>query len=253
MKKRHYILTAVIAYFVLLIATIPAGPVIDLVNEHTPVTIQGVSGTVWSGKALLITTNNDIKINKTRWSFDLWKLFLGKVAVDVNAQFLDNDITAELGTSFLGRFFINDLYAKVTAEQAGQLANLPLVQLSGIISIDIESARWKQGELPLATGEIRWTDAAVTVADTASLGNVTIQLSESEQQLLNADIKNQGGDIKINGTAGLVPEADYAVDITLLPTASANNNIKQSLGMFAQRQSNGEYTLKKSGSLNQIM
>lgn len=253
MKKRHYILTAVIAYLVLLIITIPARPVIDLINKNTPATIQGVSGTIWSGKALLITTSNDIKINKTQWSFNLWKLFLGKVAVDVNAQFLDNDITAELGTSFLGRFFINDLNAKVTAEQAAELANLPLVQLSGIISLDIESAQWKQGELPIAIGEIRWTDAAVTVADTASLGNVTILLNESEQQLLNADIKNQGGDIKINGTAKLVPQADYAIDIKLVPTASANNNIKQSLGMFAQRQGNGEYTLKKSGSLNQIM
>jgi general secretion pathway protein N len=252
MKKRHYILTAVISYFVLLIATIPAKPVIDLVNKNTPANVQGVSGTLWNGKALLININN-MKIDKTEWSFKLWKLVLGKVAIDINAQFSDNDIIAEVGTSFLGRFFINDLYAEITAQQAAELANLPLVQLSGIISLDIESAQWKQGELPLANGEISWKDAAVTVTDTASLGNVTILLSESDQQLLNAEIKNQGGDIKINGTAGLLPAADYTVDIKLLPTATANNNIKQSLGMFAQRQSNGEYTFKKSGSLNQIM
>ena len=252
MKKRHYISIAVISYFVLLIATIPAKPVTDLVNQNTPARIQGVSGTLWNGRALSININN-ITIDKTEWSFKLWKLLLGKVAVDVDARFLDNDIIAEIGTSFLGRFYINELKAKVDAQQAAEIANLPLVQLSGIISLDIESAQWKQGELPLARGVISWTDAAVTVADTATLGNVTIQLSESDQQPLNADIKNQGGDIRINGTAGLVPEADYSVDITLLPTASANNNIKQSLGMFAQRQNNGEYTLKKSGSLKQIM
>ena len=252
MKKRHYILTAVISYLALLIATIPAMPVIDLVNKNTPANVQGVSGTLWNGKALLIDINN-IKIDNTEWSFNLWKLFLGKIAIDINAQFLDNDIIAETGSSFLGRFFINDLYAKVPAQQAAELANLPLVQLSGIISLDIESAQWKQGELPLANGEITWRDAAVTVADTASLGNVTILLSESDQQLLNAEIKNQGGDIKINGTAGLLPVADYTVDIKLLPTATANNNIKQTLGMFAQRQNKGEYTLKKTGSLNQIM
>ena len=252
MKKRHYILTAVISYVVLLIATIPAKPVIDLVNRNTPANVQGVSGTLWDGRALLISINN-INIDRTEWSFKLWKLFIGKVAVNINTQFSDNDINAEIGTSFLGRFFINDLYARVDAQQVAELANLPLVQLSGIISLDIESAQWKQGELPLANGEISWRDAAVTVADTASLGNVTILISESDQQLLTAEINNQGGDIKINGTAGLVPEADYTVDIKLLPTATANNNIKQSLGMFAQRQSNGEYTLNKTGSLNQIM
>lgn len=253
MKKRHYILTAVISYFVLLIATIPAKPVTDLVNKNTPVTIQGVSGTLWNGKAYVITAQNNIKIDKTEWSFKLWKLLLGKVAVDVNAQFLDNDVNAELGTSFLGRYFINDLSAKIAAQEVAQLANIPLAQLSGIISLDIESAQWKQGELPLAEGEIKWTDAMVTVTDTASLGNILIQLGESEQQLLSAIIENQGGDIKISGTAGLVPEADYTVDLKLLPTASANNNIRHSLGFFAQKQSSGEYTLKKSGPLNQIM
>lgn len=253
MKKRYYIFTAIISYLLFLIATIPARPVTDLISANSPVSIQGVSGTLWNGRAYLITAQNNIKVSKTEWSFNLWKLLLGKLAIDANAQFLDNAISAELGTSFLGRFFINNLSAKVTAEQVAQLANIPLVQLSGMISIDIESARWKQGELPLATGEIRWNDAMVAVTDTASLGNLSIQLSESDQQLLNAEIKNQGGDIKISGTAELVPEADYAVDIKLKPTASANNNIRQSLGMFAQRQSNGEYTLKRSGQLKQIM
>ena len=253
MRKRHYIIIAVLSYLVLLVATIPARPVVDLISKNAPVNIQGVSGTLWSGKALLINTSNNIKIDKTEWSFRPWKLFLGDVAAEINAEFLGNDISAELGTSFLGRFFVNDLYAKVSAQQAAELAKLPLVQLSGTISLAIESAQWKQGEPPLADGEIRWTDAAVTIAETASLGNVTIILSESDQQQLYADIKNQGGDIRVNGNAELLPAKKYALDIKLLPAASASNNIKQSLGMFAQRQNNGEYVLKKSGSLEQIM
>ena len=151
------------------------------------------------------------------------------------------------------RLFVNDLNGSVEASEVTHLANIPIAKLSGPIIVDIQHAEWKQGELPLANGEIRWSEAAVAVTDTASLGDVSIALSESEQQLLNAEITNRGGDIKINGTAELVPEADYAVDLKLLPTASANNNIRQALGMFAQKQRGGEYTLKKTGSLNQIM
>jgi hypothetical protein len=44
MKKRYYYLTAILSYFVLLIATIPAQAVIGLINDNSPVTIQGVSG-----------------------------------------------------------------------------------------------------------------------------------------------------------------------------------------------------------------
>lgn len=251
MKKRHYLLTAVIAYFVFLIATIPAKPVIDLVNGSSPVTIQGVSGTLWNGKAYIVSFEN-IQLKKTEWSFNLWKLFIGSIAIDISSRFSGNDIVAQLGTSFTGRYFINDLSAKISAQEMAEIANIPLAQLEGMISLNIEHAQWKQGELPLATGEIKWTAATITVADTASLGNISILLNETDE-LLTAEINNQGGDIKITGSAGLVPEADYTVDIKLLPTATANNNIKQSLGMFAQKQANGEYTLKKTGSLNQIL
>jgi general secretion pathway protein N len=251
MKKRHYLLTAVIAYFVFLIATIPAKPVIDLVNGSSPVTIQGVSGTLWNGKAYIVSFEN-IQLKKTEWSFNLWKLFIGSIAIDISSRFSGNDIVAQLGTSFTGRYFINDLSAKISAQEMTAIANIPIAQLDGMISLNIEHAQWKQGELPLATGEIQWTAAAITVAETASLGNISILLNETDE-LLTAEISNQGGDIKITGTAGLVPEADYTVDIKLLPTATANNNIKQSLGMFTQKQANGEYTLKKTGSLNQIL
>lgn len=253
MKKRVYIVTAVVSYLALLITTMPANTVSSIINDNSPVKIRGVSGTIWHGKAFSVDINNSIQLQSTEWSFTVWKLLLGQLAIDIETQYLDNRINSEIGTSFLGRYFINDLSATILAKDLAQLAEIPLAQLSGLISLNITHAQWKQGELPIATGEINWKDAAVTIADTASLGNVSILLNESEQQLLNADISNQGGDIKISGNAELVPETDYALNITLTPTATAKNNIKQSLGLFAQKQGNGDYVLKKSGSLNQIM
>ena len=252
MKKKYYLLTAVASYLLLLIATIPANQITGLINENSPVNIQGTSGTLWQGKAYSITTNN-ITLKKTTWSFNIWQLFIGNVSIDIKTHLLDNDITTEVGTSFIGRYFVNNLSAKFSAAKAAQLANIPLAQLDGTISLNIENARWKQGEAPVATGEITWTDAKITVADTASLGNIQILLTESDQELLNAEINNQGGDIKIDGTAELAAESNYSLDVTFSPTASAKNNIKQSLGLFAKKQPNGKYVLKKSGSLNQIM
>jgi general secretion pathway protein N len=252
MKKKYYIITAVSAYLLFLLATIPAQFITDIISENAPVTIQGVSGSLWNGRAYLITADNSVTLNNTKWSFSAWKLLIGQLAVDMTTHYAGNDIETELGTSFLGRYFVNDLSAALTANELAQLANIPLAQLSGRITLNIEHAQWQPGELPLATGEIKWQDATVTIADTASLGNVSIVLGESEQQQLIASISNQGGDIAVEGTFELIPEVDYSLDITLTPTASANDNIKQSLGMFAKRQANGEYQLKKSGSLNQL-
>jgi hypothetical protein len=165
---------------------------------------------------------------------------------------MDNRVSAEIGSSFLGRLFINDLKAKLPASDIVTLANIPLAQLSGDISIDIEHAQWKQGELPTAIGQIYWNDASVTVMEAAALGNVSIMLDESDQQSLKATINNQGGDISIDGYAELVPEENYAVNIKLKTNAGASNNLKQSLGMFAKRQANGDFLFKNTGALNQI-
>ena len=252
MKKRYYFITAITAYLLILLATIPAKLVTELINDNTPVAIQGVSGTLWDGEAYLVRIDNNIQLDQTRWSFNFWKLLIGKLSANIDTSFLDEPITAEAGTSFLGRIFINDLKATVAASNVTRLANIPLAQLDGPIILDIQHAQWKQGELPLASGTIKWNDASVTVAETASLGNVLVLLSESEQQLLNAEIKNEGGDISISGNAELLAEADYAAEITLVPNASASNNIRQSLGMFAKRQPNGEYNIKKSGTLSSL-
>ena len=252
MKKRVYIFTAVASYLILLIATIPASLITKTVNNSGIVAIQGISGSLWNGKAYIILIDNNFELKNTKWSFSLWRILTGKISIDINGQYLENDISAEIGTSFLGRYFVKNLQAEIPAQKVMQLVNIPLVQLSGLINFNIDHAQWKQGELPLATGVINWNNALVTVADTVPLGNVSITLRESEQQLLNAEIKNQGGDIKINGMAELVPEADYAINIKLLPTASASDNIKQSLGLIAKKQDNGEYLLNYSGPLNQM-
>ena len=253
MKKRVYIITAIVSYFALLVATIPAHTVSSIINENSPIKIQGVNGTIWQGKAFSIVINNSTQLQASTWSFNAWKLLIGKIAIDVDTQYIDNNLTSEIGVSFLGRYFINDLNAKISAQDLAQLAEIPMAQLSGMISFNIVHAAWKHGEMPLAEGEINWKDAVVTVAESASLGDLSIVLNESDQQRLNAKIKNQGGDIRISGTAELVSATDYAVNVTLTPTESASNNIKQSLGLFAQKQNNGAYVLKKSGSLNQIM
>lgn len=250
MKKRHYLFFALFTYLLSLIITVPASLVTGLITDER-VNIQGVSGTLWNGKAYTITINNAIQLNNTQWSVNAWKLLTGKIAIATETTYQDNNISAELGSSFLGRYFINNLQASLPARDIAQLADIPLAQLAGLMTFNITHAQWKQGELPQATGEITWKNATVTVTDTASLGNINIVLGESKQQLLNADIKNQGGDMSISGNAELVPEANYMLNIRLSPTATASDSIIQSLGMFAKRQANGDYLINSSGALNQ--
>jgi general secretion pathway protein N len=252
MKKKHYLLIAVFSYLFFLITAIPASTVVNLVNSNTPVNMQGIGGTIWEGEAALISINKTVELNNTKWSFTTWKLLLGQIAFQVTSEFDDRNVEGEIGVSFLSKYFINDLTAMLSAEKLASLANIPLVQLSGDINFNLDHAHWEKDKLPLATGLITWTRAAITVADTVSLGKLTITLSENDQQLLLANIKNIDGDLSVNGQAELIPEASYSVDIKLTPTASTSDNIKSSLSLFAKKQKNGDFLFKNTGQLNQL-
>ena len=216
------------------------------------VDMRGISGTIWNGEAAFISINNAVELNNTSWSFTTWKLLLGQFAFQTSSYFDDKNIETEIGVSFLNNYFVNDLTATISAEKVTELANIPLVQLSGDFKLLLDHAHWKKDELPLATGLIIWNQAAVTVADTVSLGKITVTLSENDQQLLLANITNDDGDILVNGKAELIPEANYSVDIKLTPTTSTNDNIKSSLSLFAKKQKNGDFLFKNTGQLNQL-
>ena len=252
MNKKHYFFIVIFSYLLFLIVTIPIGTIIKTINTNTPVDIRGASGTIWNGQAISISINQMIQLDNTEWSFTIWRLLIGQAAYQINSHYDKKIIESEVGSSFLGRYFINDLTAKITAEKLTTLADLPLAQLSGDITFNIDHAYWKKDTLPLAFGTITWDTAAITVADTVALGKVTIALSESDEQLLTGEINSKGGDILVSGKVGLIPEAKYSADIKLSPTSSANGNIKNSLSLFATKQKNGDFLFKKTGQLNQL-
>jgi len=252
MNKKHYFFIIIFSYLLFLITTIPVGTVVKTINSNTPLDIRGATGTIWNGQAISITVNKTIHLDDTEWSFTAWKLLIGHVTFQISSHYDKQTIEGEIGSSFLGQYYIDDFRAKIAAGKIAELADIPLVQLSGNITFNIDHAHWKKDTLPIAIGTITWDSATITVADTVTLGKVAIALSENDEQLLNAEISSKGGDILINGNAELIPEANYSADIKLSPTSSANGNIKNSLTLFAKKQKNGDFLIKKTGQLNQL-
>ncbi len=252
MKKRYYFFIVTFSYLLFLIATIPVSLITNIINEKTPVEIQGASGTIWNGKANYISIDEIADLNNTKWTVSAWKILTGRAAFQIDTDYDGQKISGEVGVSVFKQFFVNNFSAKISAEKIAELADIPLVQLSGMVTLDIEHAHWTMDELPLASGNIVWNAATITVAETVSLGKLNIALNENDDYLLNADIKNQGGDIRVSGNAEFVAEKNYAVNVKLSPTDSASNNIEKSLSFFAKRQSNGDFLFKKTGRLDQL-
>ncbi|UCB53992.1 MAG: type II secretion system protein N [Thiotrichales bacterium] len=252
MRTRYYLIIGIIAYLAFLVTTIPAAPVIGMLDQKLPVTINNVSGTLWNGRAGKINARQNITLTDVEWSFLPWRLLLASAAIDVDARFNDNPLSTRLSTGISGNLAIDDLAMNLDASDISPLIALPIGELSGQLQLNINSARLKQSEVPRVDGSINWQKAAVTIAETADLGNISIQVQEDDQSPLTANISNTGGHLSLKGVLTTTEQGDYSLRVTMKPNANASDNLTSSLGMFSKKQRNGEFLMNNKGNLKQL-
>lgn len=252
MRKRHYIVTGIVAYLVFLVMTIPAAPVIGMFNDKLPVALNHVSGTLWHGKAGSINSRQNVNLENVEWSFIPWRLLLARLAFDVNAEFDDSPLSARVSAGIGGAVAVDNLDMKLPAAKTTALISLPLGELSGDIHLRINTATFNQGDVPRVDGTVNWNQAAVTIAETAELGNVSVVVQESDESPLTASISNKGGHLALSGDLTTTVEGDYSLKLNMKPNATASDNLESSLAMIARKQRDGEYVLNNSGNLKQL-
>ena len=252
MRKRHYIVTGIVAYLVFLVMTIPAAPVIGMFDDKLPVSLNHVSGTLWHGKAGTIDSRQNVKLDNVEWSFVPWRLLLASLAFDVNAEFSDSPLSARVSAGIDGAVAVDNLDMKLPAAKTAALISLPLGELSGNIHLRINKATFSQGDVTRDDGTVNWNQAAVTIAETAELGNVSVVVQESEESPLTASISNKGGHLALSGDLTTTAEGDYSLELNMKPNATASDNLASSLAMFARKQRGGEFVVNNRGNLKQL-
>ena len=251
MRSRHYFLIGVAAYLIFLVATIPAAPIIGLFRDRLPVTVNNISGSLWNGRASIIITNKLI-LNDANWSFLPMHLLLASVAIDVDADLNDRPLTTRLSAGTSGKLAVKDLETRLGAAELASVLVLPLGELSGEFQFRINTAHFQPGSVPRIDGTIDWYRAALTIAETAELGNVTIVVNENETSPLTATISNKGGQLSLEGGLRTDETGRYTLRLTMMPRASATTNLVNSLAMFGKKQRNGAFLVVNNGNLKQL-
>jgi len=252
MRIRYYIFTGIIAYFIFLITTIPAAPVIALFSDRIPATITNISGTLWNGQAGTINTRQNVTLKNTEWSFLPWHLLLVNVAIDVNAEFNSKPLSTRVSTGISRHLVASNLNVKLDASDIAPFISLPLGELAGEFHLRINRAIFASESVPQLDGTINWNQATVTIAETAELGNVSVMLNENDESPLIASISNKGGHLSLNGNFTTTAQGDYSLQLSMKPNATASDNLVSSLAMFAKKQRNGEFVLNNKGNLKQL-
>ena len=252
MRYRHYIFIGIFAYLIFLITTIPAAPVIGLLKDSIPVNISNVSGTLWKGRAGTVDTRRNIILHNIEWSFLPFRLLILDLAVNVDAEYNNNPLNTRLSAGIGGNLSVDNLNMKLDASDVASLIALPVGELSGEFQLHVDNASFEPGAVPRIEGTLNWNQAAVTVAETAELGNVSIMINESDESPLIARISNKGGHLSLNGDFTTTENGDYSLKLKMKPNATASSNLVSSLDMVSKKQANGEYLLNNKGNLKQL-
>ena len=252
MNAKTYVLTAIISYLVSLFALTPASSVLQLIQaENDNLSFSKASGSIWKGSVGVAQFNSQ-EISDIYWSFTAWRLLTGELSFDVTANFLANPITANIGTSISNNLYINRLSTTIDAYTVGNLATLPVGELSGEFVIEIDSANWSPNKTPHLLGQIIWNNAGVLVIEKANLGNIIINFIESPDNPLTATISNNSGDLELDGNLFVTHNGEYSLEAKILATPTASRNLLQSLKYFARKTANRQYEVNYSGKLSQL-
>ena len=254
MKKRYYILIGVLSYLAFTLANVPASKIISLAKKNTdlPVNIYGTYGSLWNGGADKMMLQNSPDIDNLHWSINPAYMLLAQISGEIKASINKQNIIGQVNIGPTGELSAKDVRARMDASSVQELLQLPLGELGGTFIIDIASISGLDKTIPVIDANIKWQSANLTLAETLDLGHINMTINPDSDDQLKGTILNTKGQVTLDGKFTLNNNKSYSIDLRLVPQKSATENIRQSLGMFARRQNDGSYLLKKTGNLNEF-
>ena len=201
MKITHYILIAVFSYLFFALAKTPAATAFNLLekNMDLPAKIYGIQGSIWNGRADTVTIPSQPQINNLKWSINPVSFLLARLSADIQANIKNQKVFGHISLTAGGNIEAKDIHAQLKAEDVQQLIMMPLGELAGEFKLSIESLEWTGQGLPKTTGQIIWSNAKLTLAETVNLGQVNVNILPMQNDGLNILIKNRNGMLNIDG------------------------------------------------------
>jgi general secretion pathway protein N len=234
----------VVYFLYLVVSSTPATLLSWGVMKAVPqLSVAGVTGTLWNGKAAGVRLNLDgnppLSLGPLSWRLSPWNLALFKACLDIKNE----KINGGLCRGVTGASQINNLQLELPAALAGLFVRESGASVDGDLSLMIERASLKSnldiGELK---GNLSWRGAKVSVNGMAfALGDFAADLKADGAGGLKAQVSDLSGPIKVNLEAGYKIGQSPKVSGEINPSEQAPAAIRDALSLFATQAENGAF------------
>lgn len=165
-----------------------------------PVTLSGVSGTLWDGHADGVSVLGR-DLGELDWHAQKGALLEGRFAADVRIKGADIDAAGAMTRNRDGSLQVHDMRFSVPAELLASSLEAGDTRLLGTISGVVTQAKFATSALSDAHGNARWSGAGVTGASEARFTDMLAEFASQPDGSIGGTVRDDGnGSLAVDGT-----------------------------------------------------
>jgi general secretion pathway protein N len=246
-QAAKFVLLGVVMYAVFLAGTLPAPWVYNhwLQSRLGNLSLYGVQGTVWEGRATLVKAGN-LRLDNLHWTFQPSGLLWGRAEVALQFKYAESPGSVVLGRSLTGAWHADDVNLELPAAQLTPLLRLPGAELAGHVAVQLSALTVKGGRVTAATGSVAWEKAALRKPVAVDLGTFAIDLKTTGEGV-DGTLLDRGGAVQAQGLLKLNADGKYQLTATFASRDPQQPLISQGLRLFGNPGPDGRVKYSTAG------
>ena len=245
MRPRVLWLAGTLACLLGIVTLVPARFVYH-VAAPPELSLAGISGTVWSGRAEHASVAG-VYLRGLEWQTRPLSLLSGKLAADVSAEPVAGFIEGRFSVAAGGKLGISQLTASLgLASLAGALQ---MGGIDGSANLQVERLELVDGLPTTAVGSVEVANLLVPdIHRQSRLGGYRAEFF-TEDAGVTASVEDTDGIFDVAGRFDIGADRSYRFIARLSAKANADESLKRQLRFLGTPDSNGQYELRLEGQL----
>lgn len=200
------LLLGLLSFLLALVLRLPAAQAWQWFGEDLPVQLEGLSGTLWDGRAARLHYQGET-FHDARWQFLPAHLLSARATVDIALRAEEGRIQGRLTSGLRRDLHLQDLRLDLPAAQVLRLAGqdaLP-VDVDGRLDAFLERVRLEaDGSLREIRGLLNWIDGSFSLGDPISLGSYALRI-DGDRDRLQGQLQDVDAVLRLEGEVVLLP------------------------------------------------
>jgi general secretion pathway protein N len=235
------------AFLCLALITLPAGVVLSLV--HPPgVTLSGVSGTLWKGRAQAVRSGA-LHIGSVEWNLDVLRLLTGRVGADIKVTRSDGFAQASITSGPGAAVTLRELNASLP--MSALPSNVAPGGWTGTLTLKFAQLTIDNAWPVAANGTAEVADLVGPANRPAALGGYKVVFpaeGAGAADALTGALSDTGGPLDVNGTVQLKKDRSYLVNGMIATRPGAPSDMTRTLEILGAPDAQGRRQFTFEGS-----